>query len=342
MYLLYIHIRTYIHTNTYETNICVFVIKKDGTELPRPIVFDVDEDANKIPPTQRMFVGDEKAKEVASQFLQQYFAILDSDSRQLLLDAYDEHAMFSMTITTSRTNKLNGYLLENRNLFRINDTARRQKLLKQGRLPVVSFITEMPRTKHLLDTFTMDITLATQAMMFVTITGYFQEIGTKDQPIRHFNRTFIIVPASGGYCILNEQLHISQPSEAQVRQLLQQLSQQLNQQLSHQSQPAQPSVEPEESIEMDSEIAPEMASEMVSEIASETNEPNLEMSETHVETNIEEIKNQMVANLSQQTNMNMEWSLKCLEETHWNYDNAISVFQEFFDLGQIPSQAFAK
>lgn len=39
--------------------------------------------------------------------------------------------------------------------------ARRQKLLKHGRLPVVSFISEMPRTKHFLDTFTMDIALAT-------------------------------------------------------------------------------------------------------------------------------------------------------------------------------------
>lgn len=51
--------------------------------------------------------------------------------------------------------------MENRNLFRIYDTVRRQKLLKHGRLPVVSFISEMPRTKHFLDTFTMDIALAT-------------------------------------------------------------------------------------------------------------------------------------------------------------------------------------
>lgn len=57
--------------------------------------------------------------------------------------------------------RLNGYLLENRNLFRIYDTPRRQKLLKHGRLPVVSFISEMPRTRHFLDTFTMDISLAT-------------------------------------------------------------------------------------------------------------------------------------------------------------------------------------
>lgn len=65
--------------------------------------------------------------------------------------------------------------MENRNLFRIYDTARRQKLLKHGRLPVVSFISEMPRTRHYLDTFTMDIALVTvsyyveQFLNFTTI-----------------------------------------------------------------------------------------------------------------------------------------------------------------------------
>lgn len=51
--------------------------------------------------------------------------------------------------------------MNSRNLFRICDTIKRQKSLKYGRLPVVSFISEMPRTRHLLDTFTMDIALAT-------------------------------------------------------------------------------------------------------------------------------------------------------------------------------------
>lgn len=57
--------------------------------------------------------------------------------------------------------RLNGYLSENRNLYRINETNKRQKLLKQGRLPVVSFISEMPQTRHYLNTFTMDISLIT-------------------------------------------------------------------------------------------------------------------------------------------------------------------------------------
>lgn len=76
------------------------IISKDGTELPRPIVFDVVDDTAKIPPPQRVFATDAKAQEIASQFMQQYFTIFDSESRQPLLDAYDEHACFSMTVTS--------------------------------------------------------------------------------------------------------------------------------------------------------------------------------------------------------------------------------------------------
>lgn len=52
-----------------------------------------------------MFVADVKAQEIASQFLQQYFTIFDSENRQPLLDAYNEHAYFSVTINASNNNK---------------------------------------------------------------------------------------------------------------------------------------------------------------------------------------------------------------------------------------------
>ncbi|KAL6254293.1 hypothetical protein P5V15_014908 [Pogonomyrmex californicus] len=277
----------------------------DGMELPRPIVFDVDE--TKIPPSQRIFVTDVTAREIAGGFLQQYFTVFDSENRQALLNAYDKDACFSMTITDSY--KLSGYFMENRNLLKINDTNKRHKLLKQGRLPVVSLLSEMSRTRHLLNTFTMDISLVTQAMMFITLTGYFQELNNRDEPIRHFNRTFMIVPEGDGYCIRNEQLHISQPPEAQLKQLRQQLNQQLNNQQTQQT----PAVE-------------------VGEVAgvAMTMEPS------------EEIKQQMTVTLSQQTTMNLEWSLKCLREMGWNYGNALSAFQEFYKCGQIPLEAFTK
>ncbi|XP_011697338.1 PREDICTED: nuclear RNA export factor 1-like [Wasmannia auropunctata] len=280
------------------------LLRLDGVELPRPIVFDVVE--AKMPQSQRLFVGDGKAQEIA-QFLQEYFKIFDSENRRSLLNAYDEHASFSMTITTDHNNKLNGYIRENRNLFRINDTTR-QKLFKQGRFPVISFVLKMPRTRHLLNTFTMDTSLATQTMTFITITGYFQELDNKDEPIRYFNRTVVIVPKGEGYCIRNEQLHISQPSEAQVKQLHQQLSR-LNR------QPTQPEAPALGSAEVAKSIVPKLSNDT---------------------------KQQMAVTLSQQTNMNLEWSLKCLQDLQWNYDNALSAFQKLDKLGQVPSEAFTK
>ena len=67
-------------------------------DLPKPILFDVVDEGNKMPPFQRMFVANAKAQQVASQFLQQYFLIFDSENREPLLDAYVEHACFSMTV----------------------------------------------------------------------------------------------------------------------------------------------------------------------------------------------------------------------------------------------------
>lgn len=146
-------------------------------------------------------------------------------------------------------------------------------------------------------------------MMFITLTGYFKELNNKEEPIRHFNRTFMIVPEGDGYCIRNEQLHISQPPEAQLKQLRQQLNQPLNDQQTQQT--------------------PEMEVVEVAEVTM-TVEPS------------EEIKQQMTVTLSQQTTMNLEWSLKCLRETEWNYENALSAFQEFYKCGQIPLEAFTK
>ncbi|XP_029051984.1 nuclear RNA export factor 1-like [Osmia bicornis bicornis] len=284
------------------------LLRLDGMDLPKPILFDVADEGNKIPPSQRMFVANAKAQEIASQFLQQYFLIFDSENRQPLLDAYDEHACFSMTVSYShQNNKFNGYLSENRNLYRINETNKRQKLLKQGRLPVVSFISEMPQTSHYLNTFTMDISLITDGMMLITVTGLFKELDKKEQPVRYFNRTFIIVPEGTGYCIRNEQLHISPPTDAQLKNLSNQREVQI-------PGPVVPHTAPS-------------SSGVVKPLPSQLPE---------------DVKQQMTMTLSQQTNMNLEWSLKCLEEVLWNYDNALSAFQEFFKRGQIPPEAFNK
>jgi nuclear RNA export factor len=52
-------------------------------------------------------------------------------------------------------------------------------------------------------------------------------------------------------------------------------------------------------------------------------------------------KLQMIRALSDQTNMNAEWSKKCLDETNYDYSRACFVFNELFKLNQIPQEAFS-
>ena len=68
-------------------------------DLPPPILFDVVEEGLKVPASKRSFALNQEAKDIAGQFLQQYFLIFDNDNRQNLLNAYHENASFSLTVS---------------------------------------------------------------------------------------------------------------------------------------------------------------------------------------------------------------------------------------------------
>lgn len=156
-----LNIKSYIIIFSDVRKIFPKLLKLDGVDLPPPIVFDVEDQATKLPPIQKMFVtqSNAKAKEIATQFLQQYFIEFDGENRQRLLDAYHENAMFSMTVHVQQ--KFSPYHSENCNILRVTEPHRRHKLKKYGKLPIVTFISEMPRTKHDLNSFTMDLCVAT-------------------------------------------------------------------------------------------------------------------------------------------------------------------------------------
>ena len=48
----------------------------------------------------------------------------------------------------------------------------------------------------------------------------------------------------------------------------------------------------------------------------------------------EDVKQQVTMTLNHQTGMNLQWSLKCLIELEWNYDNAFSAFKMFQNTGK--------
>lgn len=96
-----------------------------------------------------------------------------------MLQAYHEVAVMSITMAypygqrdkDKSGNWLNWYSTDNRNLHRVQDSERRQKLLKQGQVAVVSFLQDMPFTKHDVHSFTVDLVVFT--VRHYTITRMF-------------------------------------------------------------------------------------------------------------------------------------------------------------------------
>ena len=100
-----------------------------------------------------------------------------------------------------------------------NYTDDRQKLVEHGRWPIVAFFYKMPRSSHYSHTLTTTISLIAEGMTLVTVAGMFKEINEERQPIRYFNLTFTIILEGSGWEIKNEELHITQPTDTQLKEL---------------------------------------------------------------------------------------------------------------------------
>lgn len=57
--------------------------------------------------------------------------------------------------------RLNQYITSSRNLMRLSDRESRKRNLKVGRLQVVSFLNDLPKTQHDPMSFTVDLTIYT-------------------------------------------------------------------------------------------------------------------------------------------------------------------------------------
>ena len=76
----------------------------------------------------------------------------------------------------------------------------------------------MPRTSHYSHTIITTISLIAEGTL-ATVAGMFKEINEEEQPICYFNRTFTIILEGSGCWIKNEELHITQPTDTQLKEL---------------------------------------------------------------------------------------------------------------------------
>lgn len=144
-------------------------------------------------------------------------------------------------------------------------------------------------------------------MIVFTVTGLFKERNAskpKEEFARIFQKTLVVVPNNGGFCIKNELLHINNASPVQAKNAFK-----------------APIVVQPSQMQMTPATAPPVASASAPDEAT---------------------KMQMIQAMSQQSTMNVEWSRKCLEETTWDFQRAGFVFGELFKQGKIPPEAFIK
>ncbi|XP_076442062.1 nuclear RNA export factor 1-like isoform X2 [Babylonia areolata] len=307
------------------------VVKLDGNDLPPPITFDVS--TSVVPASKGSYFVNSEVQDLVVRFLKEYYTIYDSDSRQPLVDAYHEMAVFSLTMATNpsieKQPTLADYVSESRNALRIRGDDRSkartmEKLLKHGRLQVVSSLSSLPKTTHDANSFVVDVSLVSSTLLSFVVSGLFKETDNKADkpPIRAFSRCFIAVPANGGVLISNDMLTITNATPEQ-------------QQAAFKSTGPTPSSSPVSSN-------PPALTSPVPSTSGATSPVGPVLSPQQQLESLPLVRQQMVVSFSEQSGMNYIFSFRCLEDNGWDYEKSAQTFMNLKTEGKIPPDAFVK
>ncbi|XP_026271577.1 nuclear RNA export factor 1 [Frankliniella occidentalis] len=293
------------------------LLKLDSVDLPPPILFDVE--TTQIPPSRGSYLCAEEGKDIARQFLEQYYALYDSANREPLRDAYHASAMLSMSCNYPSSHSqgpkekamLHAYKSNNRNLKQVMDLDRRVRLLMCGHEEIMKHLCSLPASQHDPNSFAVDLLLYTPQLIQLCVCGVFREArGTAHSPMRAFSRSLIIVPQGQGFCIVNETITVTNATSAQA-----------NAAFKTSLVPVAP--------------APLVSAPVVPLVP-------VPVSPVGIVNQDLEAKRQMVEHVVRTTGMNLIWSEKCLLESNWNLEQALFAFAEYHRQGSIPEEAFAR
>lgn len=280
--------------------------------LPKVISFDVGQE-EKLPSSTSSFFCEAQGQDIVKAFINEYFQIYDSGSRQNLEQAYHANAFFSQCAFYPPQNNsgsgksLNTYIQESRNLFKVSDYPRRKKQLRMGKESIVQYLVQLPKTQHDLSSFTVDLIKFTPELLNLTVCGIFREPNASDiettWPVRYFSRTFLIVPFGQGFCIVNDLFAITNASDAQIAT----------------------------AFKKDAGSTISLQSLQAAAVPAATGPPALDNA----------VRQQMVEALAARTGMNFNYSTQCLDASQWNFEQAVWTFEEHKKKGGIPPEAFA-
>ncbi|KAH9456385.1 hypothetical protein Pst134EB_012581 [Puccinia striiformis f. sp. tritici] len=294
------------------------------------------------------FFNDSTTSSFVASFCLQFFKAFD-ENRQSLMDVYATKSSFSLCaspyipcrskmagLTRNRPEMpaqqvptWNEYINISRNNARLKG-AKLSERIANGPAEIIEYMKRIPGTKHpiqsaedqhkfVVDSWQMpglvnESTSSSGAVIYVTIHGEFQEFPSLT--VRSFDRTFMLGaagPASaaalkGWPCvILTDQLTVRGYSSPQAWSTTAPL--------------------PQTTIP---NSVPILASSLPTPTSTVSAQPEL----------TSEQKNQLVQKLMDLTKLNMNFTIDCLTQNHWDLDNSIKNFNDILSRGGLPSDAF--
>jgi len=266
----------------------------------------VERYAAAIPPVLPNYFDEPARHQIAFTFIKKYFELYDSD-RSLLGEVYAPNAQFSFSLGRKVTNQGSYYLLD-RNLLK--KPSHWQKKLKVGNALILSEFLKFPSSQHLLDTFAIDcfmFSLGTSELLNVSFHGDFKE--GPEQIRRNFDRTFLLAPAQAG-------------SKASLE--------------------GWPAIIINDIVSLRS-YSPNKSNTLAAATTTTTttttiNQPQILPSDPPVL--FVEVQQQMLSNLSNLTRLKPAFAEQCLSSNGWNFEAAVSNFNDLKVRGMIPPDAY--
>lgn len=282
--------------------------KLDGKEFGPIIEFDVTEEKIELPSWKKLFLCDSSGQAIVSKFVEEYYSIYDSESRTGLLAAYHDNSFISITTSTLQNSTpveaLTAYHNVSRNFLRSKLSPEMNATrLKRGKAATVALLCDLPLTKHDPQAMAVDLTFFTPQMIILTITGVFKERKESNPKAEHV-RTF-------------HRTFTIVPNNFGLLCIMNDMMHVTNATLLQSKKAFKTLIIPKP---------------LPMTISTELLVPQLD----------DNTKLQMIQSMMAQTNMNYEWSKKCLEENNFDYNRACFVFNELYKVNKVPPEAFNK
>ncbi|KRX48345.1 Nuclear RNA export factor 1 [Trichinella murrelli] len=268
------------------------------------------------PPALGSFLVNDELKDLLIRFFMEYYSCFDStetSQREKLLHAYTKTSLFSLT-ADQRTALRNLYR-DSHNIVRISVwKSFRDRLVKRGHMNIVGHLSSaFPRTQHDPSSFLLDIFFVSGDLIGCCMNGSLKMISEGEPDVfLLFTRSFILRRVTAqGLCIENDMINVRNVSEEELRSYTTTVQNALN--------------------------APPQVNQQIGQITSPSVSNNTSV---NLGSQVAQSPVAMGELLSRETNLRLEWAMKCLEDNGWQYNDAKNAFLRLLEQGNVPPQAF--